>query len=71
MTKLWGETYYCVGVSESTVMATPKPSTTRAALAPGPTQTGIMSKCSKYLMVNAGATCSTFASRAGISLANL
>lgn len=70
-TKFWGETYYCVDVTGSTAVTTAKPSTTGAATPPGPTQTGITSKCATYLKANTGGTCSAFASRAGISLANL
>jgi hypothetical protein len=66
----WGDTFYCVGVSPNYV-APPKPSPTGAAPAPGPTQSGIISTCNKYLMANAGGSCPVFASRAGISAAQL
>lgn len=66
----WGDTFYCVGVSPNYV-APPKPSPTGAAPAPGPTQSGIISTCNKYLMANAGGSCSAFASRAGISTSQL
>lgn len=66
----WGDTFYCVGVSPNYV-APPKPSPTGAAPAPGPTQSGIISTCNKYLMANAGGSCPVFANRAGISTAQL
>lgn len=74
--QFWGDEYYCVGVSSSTSSAS---STTMASVtaksstsgAPGPTQTGIVSTCNKYLMANPGGTCMAFASRAGISLQQL
>ncbi|KAL1583366.1 hypothetical protein WHR41_08075 [Cladosporium halotolerans] len=65
----WGNTYYCTGVSPN--YPTPKPTTTGAAPAPGPTQSGIISTCSKYLMANAGGSCPVFANRAGISTSQL
>jgi hypothetical protein len=48
-TGFWGDTYYCVGVSGSTVVTTPKPSTSRSTETPGPTQTGIVSTFRTYL----------------------
>ena len=66
----WGDTFYCVGVSPNYV-APPKPSPTGAAPAPGPTQSGIISTCNKYLMANAGGSCPVFANRAGISTSQL
>jgi chitinase len=70
----WGDTYYCVGVSPNyvaPVTSTVKPTSTGAAPAPGPTQSGIISTCSKYLMANPGGSCPVFANRAGISTAQL
>jgi chitinase len=70
----WGDTYYCVGVSPNyvaPVTSTVQPTSTGAAPAPGPTQSGIISTCSKYLMANPGGSCPVFASRAGISTAQL
>jgi chitinase len=70
----WGDTYYCVGVSPNyvaPVASTVQPTSTGAAPAPGPTQSGIISTCSKYLMANPGGSCPVFASRAGISTAQL
>jgi len=70
----WGNTYYCVGVSPNyvaPVTSTVKPTSTGAAPAPGPTQSGIISTCSKYLMANPGGSCPVFANRAGISTAQL
>jgi hypothetical protein len=51
-TGFWGDTYYCVGVSGSTVVTTPKPSTSRSTETPGPTQTGIVSTFRTYLKTN-------------------
>jgi len=69
----WGDTYYCVGVSPNYVapVTTTQPTSTGAAPAPGPTQSGIISTCSKYLMANPGGSCPVFANRAGISTAQL
>lgn len=69
--QFWGNTYYCVGVSPNYPASTPKPTTTGAAPAPGPTQSGIISTCSKYLMANSGGSCPVFAQRAGISTSQL
>lgn len=73
-TQFWGETYYCVGVSPNypaPATTTVRPTTTGAAPAPGPTQSGIISTCSKYLMANPGGSCPVFANRAGITTAQL
>lgn len=69
----WGNTYYCVGVSPNYVapVTTTQPTSTGAAPAPGPTQSGIISTCNKYLMANEGGSCPVFANRAGISTAQL
>lgn len=74
--QFWGNEYYCVAVSPNYVApaqtTTSKTATpTGAAPAPGPTQSGIISTCSKYLMANAGGSCPVFANRAGISTAQL
>lgn len=72
-TSFWGDTYYCVGVSPNYVapVTTTQPTPTGAAPAPGPTQSGIISTCSKYLMANPGGSCPVFANRAGITTAQL
>lgn len=69
----WGNTYYCVGVSPNYAapVTTTQPTPTGAAPAPGPTQSGIISTCNKYLMANPGGSCPVFANRAGISTAQL
>jgi chitinase len=67
----WGDTYYCVAVSPAYPVPATQPTTTGAAPAPGPTQSGIISTCSTYLKANQGGTCPVFASRAGISTAQL
>lgn len=69
--QFWGNTYYCVAVSPNYPSTTVKPTTTGAAPAPGPTQSGIISTCSKYLMANSGGSCPVFAQRAGISTSQL
>jgi LysM repeat protein len=75
--QFWGNEYYCVGVSSSsnavssTHATTSKSTSIQSAGAPGPTQSGIISTCSKYLMANPGGSCAAFASRAGISLQQL
>ncbi|KAK6424444.1 Chitinase 2 [Elasticomyces elasticus] len=56
--------------SSTTTSASPT-SSSGAAPAPGPTQSGIVSTCSTYLMANPGGSCTAFASRAKISLAQL
>jgi LysM repeat protein len=67
-TQFWGQEYYCVGVSQTSVSSS---STTTSITAPGPTQSGIIASCTKYLMANDGGTCTAFASQAGISLTQL
>ncbi|KAF3021589.1 hypothetical protein E8E14_013554 [Neopestalotiopsis sp. 37M] len=59
VTKFWASEYYCIGTQTS-------PST-----APGPTQSGIVSNCARYAAAQAGDVCSAFASRNGISTAQL
>jgi LysM repeat protein len=84
-TQFWGEEYYCVGVSSTTTVSpttskaptskapptTATTSTSTKPTAPGPTQSGIISTCTTYLKANTGGSCPAFASRAGISLAQL
>lgn len=69
----WGDTWYCVGVSPNYVapVTTTQSTPTGAAPAPGPTQSGIISTCSKYLMANPNGSCPVFADRAGITTAQL
>lgn len=69
-TSFWANEYYCVVISGSSAApsTTMKPTAT-AAPAPGPTQSGIIDTCNKYLMANndPGRSCSIFANRAGIT----
>lgn len=67
--------YVCVGVAGT---PTQRPTTTRATSTtqtgrptPTPIQSGTPSNCSRYGQANQGGTCSAFAQRFGISLANL
>ncbi|OHE97574.1 LysM domain-containing protein [Colletotrichum orchidophilum] len=53
---MWANEYYCVGITVA---------------APGPTQAGIDSNCARYAEAPSGATCTTFSSSAGITLAQL
>jgi LysM repeat protein len=69
-TSFWGNEYYCVGISSTASVAAPT-STKTTVTAPGATQSGIVANCNKYLMANAGGTCTAFASRAGITTAQL
>ena len=50
-------TYYCIGVPTPTTT----PTTTKAPLAPGLTQTGIISTCNKYVEAKSGEYCEEFA----------
>ncbi|KAK4210757.1 carbohydrate-binding module family 50 protein [Rhypophila decipiens] len=83
----WADEYYCVAgpavVTTTTSKTSTKPTSTSAtktstAVAtttkvtpPGPTQTGIAANCNKYAKANSGEFCSAFATRVGISEANL
>ncbi|KDN63841.1 putative LysM domain-containing protein [Colletotrichum sublineola] len=74
---LWADEYYCVGVSGSSSAATtttkpataavPTTATSTGVAAPGPTQTGIVSSCSKFAEAPSGVVCGDFASSNGIS----
>lgn len=68
---LYPDYYVCVGVSGSTDGSSSQGSSISAVPAPGPTQSGIISTCSKYLQATSGEYCSVFASRAGISTRDL
>ncbi|KAK6438099.1 hypothetical protein LTR95_005702 [Oleoguttula sp. CCFEE 5521] len=57
-TQFQANTYYCTAVSG------PKP-------APGPVQTGVVDTCVQYGLTNTGASCSAFATRMNITLAQL
>ncbi|KAH8900561.1 hypothetical protein GQ53DRAFT_835550 [Thozetella sp. PMI_491] len=62
-TNFQANVYYCVGAPAAT------PTTTVSA--PGPTQTGITSSCNKFAQAIANDACGNFASRNGISTAQL
>ncbi|KAK1719373.1 hypothetical protein CaCOL14_006064 [Colletotrichum acutatum] len=73
---MWADEYYCVGVSGSSSAATTTHATTTTAAvsttatqvtAPGPTQTGIVSSCSKFAKAPSGVVCGDFASSNSIS----
>ncbi|KAJ0327515.1 hypothetical protein COL5a_005895 [Colletotrichum fioriniae] len=73
---MWADEYYCVGVSgSSSAVATTQATTATAAVsttatqvtAPGPTQTGIVSSCSKFAKAPSGVVCGDFASSNSIS----
>ncbi|KAK1675198.1 LysM domain-containing protein, partial [Colletotrichum godetiae] len=73
---MWADEYYCVGVSGSSSAATTTQATTATAAvsttatqvtAPGPTQTGIVSSCSKFAKAPSGVVCGDFSSSNSIS----
>jgi LysM repeat protein len=64
-TMLWAKEWYCVGISA------PPATPTTPVPAPGPTQTGIIASCVKYAMAVDGDSCDVFASRNGVSNAQL
>lgn len=73
---LWADEWYCVGIAASAavVTTTAKPTTTTttsAVTAPGPTQTGISSKCNNFAAAVSGDTCDAFATRNKITDAQL
>ncbi|KAL3418045.1 LysM domain-containing protein [Phlyctema vagabunda] len=72
-TKMLSDEYYCVGVSTSasaTSTSTAIPSTT-GVVAPGPTQSGIISTCNKFAESISGLGCYDFAVAEGITPAQL
>lgn len=72
-TQFWLGYAYCIrgpGFTSSSSSSTSRPSST-AVVAPGPTQTGIVSSCTKFSKANSGEFCSAFAQRIGITLAQL
>jgi hypothetical protein len=66
--KFLGGEYYCVGVQNSSSV---KPTSTKPVSAPGPTQSGIVSSCSKFAQPPAGTGCYDFATQNGITPAQL
>jgi LysM repeat protein len=71
-TSLWAQEWYCVGIPGSApTTSTSSRITTSIVGAPGPTQTGIVANCNKYAMAISGDSCDAFASRNGITDANL
>jgi LysM repeat protein len=67
-TQFLNNEYYCIGVSVSSSPSSTTTTTKTPSAAPGPTQSGIVASCTKYLQTNpTGASCSAFASRAGIT----
>ncbi|KAL5044401.1 hypothetical protein BDW71DRAFT_209406 [Aspergillus fruticulosus] len=67
---LWLDYYICVHVPGAT--ATSLPTATRSAFvaSPTPQQTGIISNCNKYHLLESGDGCASIASAYGISLSN-
>lgn len=60
------------GIAVGCSLASFSAATSATNRAPGPTQKGIVPSCTKYLETNpSGASCSAFASRAGISIMDL
>jgi spore germination protein YaaH len=66
--------YVCVGVatvSATTTSSTTASSTKASVTPPAPTQSGIPSDCDAYAITESGDGCEAFATRNGITLANL
>jgi len=54
--------YYCIGIAgSSSPTITTTSSTTSRVTAPGPTQSGITSRCTKYVLAKSGDDCYDFA----------
>ncbi|KAJ9138372.1 Carbohydrate-binding module family 50 protein [Pleurostoma richardsiae] len=70
-TEMWADEYYCVGVSSSTSVTTTATPTTTSVVAPGPTQSGIISTCNKFAESISGLGCYDFAVAEGITTAQL
>ncbi|KAM7192192.1 lysM domain-containing protein-like protein [Rhypophila sp. PSN 637] len=73
-TQFWLGYAYCIrgpGFSSSSSSSSTRPTTSTGVVAPGPTQTGIVSGCTKFAKANSGEACSAFASRIGITTAQL
>ncbi|KAI1779298.1 hypothetical protein F4818DRAFT_246243 [Hypoxylon cercidicola] len=77
-TMLWGEEWYCVGVSGSsstttttTPTSTVQTSTSTVVTAPGETQTGIVSNCNKFAEATPGQGCSDFTTANSITASQL
>lgn len=61
-TQFWANEWYCVGASSTPTTPTIRTTPSNAAVtAPGPTQTGITTQCTKYAQAKAGETCVQFA----------
>ncbi|OCL06228.1 carbohydrate-binding module family 50 protein [Glonium stellatum] len=69
--EFWASEYYCIGISTtSSPTPTPPPASSSPGIsvtAPGPTQSGIDSRCSAYAMAQSGDNCASFAKTNGIS----
>lgn len=67
--------YICVGVTPATTTSSPTSSTSSSTQAsvtpPAPTQSGIPSDCDAYAVTESGDGCEVFATRNGITLADL
>ncbi|KAK9772777.1 hypothetical protein AB5N19_03209 [Seiridium cardinale] len=71
-TSLWAEEWYCVGIAAAVSTTTTTPPATTARITPaGPTQTGIALSCNKYAAAASGDSCSGFATKNGITVAQL
>ncbi|KAL4860719.1 hypothetical protein BDV12DRAFT_191538 [Aspergillus spectabilis] len=70
-TNLWLDYYICVHVPGATTTSLTTTTTTNAIVTgPTPQQTGIISNCNKYHLVESGDGCTSIASAYGISLSN-
>jgi LysM repeat protein len=63
--------YYCVGAPSTASTTSTSAPTTTSVSAPGPTQSGITSSCNKFAEAIANDACGTFATRNGITTAQL
>lgn len=74
-TMLWGDEWYCVGVSDSSTTTTPtstvQTSSSTAVTAPGETQTGIVPNCNKFAEAKPGQGCFDFAAANNITTSQL
>lgn len=67
---LWADTYACVSI----IGYKPPPTSTKpnnGVETPMPTQPGMVQNCNKFQYVNTGDSCTTIASKAGISVADV
>lgn len=70
-TALWLGYYVCVGVGSTATTTTTSTTTTAPVSTPTPIQTGMVTNCNTFYLVASGDTCTTVATKEGITVQNI